>query len=100
MLQLFYDQNMLGRKKTIPEKPWQKMLHNKTIKNQKLPPFGKLVTEVLIFRSSYSQMFFKIGVLKNFDILEPLSNKVAGLLLQSNYGSCFWIFAAENTFFS
>ena len=36
------------------------------IKIQELPPFGKFATEVLIFRSSRSQMFFKIGVLKNF----------------------------------
>ena len=56
------------------------------------------VTEMLIFRSSRSQMFFKIVVLKNFAILKPLSNnKVVGLLLQNTYG-CFWIFAAANTF--
>ena len=30
-------------------------------KNQNLPPFGKFVAEVLILRSSRSQMFFKIG---------------------------------------
>ena len=48
-------------------------------KNQKLPSFGKFVTEMLIFRSSRSQMIFKIGVLINFAILEPFSNKVAGL---------------------
>ena len=33
-----------------------------------LPSFGKFVTEMLIFRSSRSQMFFKIGVPKNFAI--------------------------------
>ena len=60
------------------------MLHDKTIPSyqnlgtkrfkkkkkirNKLPPFGKFVTEVLIFRSSRSQMFFKVGVLKNFAI--------------------------------
>ena len=33
---------------------------------RELPPFGKFVTEVLIFRSSRSLMFFKIGVLKSF----------------------------------
>ena len=42
-------------------------------KSQKLPPFGKLVTEMLIFRISRS------GVLKNFAILKPLSNKVADI---------------------
>ena len=47
-------------KKTVTEKPWQNMLH----KIQELPYFSKFVTEVLIF--SRSQMFFKIGVLKNF----------------------------------
>ena len=34
-----------------------------------MPPFGKFAAEVLIFRSSRSQMFFKIGVLKNFATL-------------------------------
>ena len=33
-----------------------------------MPPFGKFVTEVLIFRGSCSQMFFKIGALENFAI--------------------------------
>ena len=33
-------------------------------KNQKLPAFGKFATEVLIFRSSRSQMIFEIGVLE------------------------------------
>ena len=60
---------------------------------------SKFVTEMLIFRSSRSQMFFKISVLKNFAILEPLSNnKVTDLLLQNTYGACFWIFVAANTF--
>ena len=59
----------------------------------------RLATEMLIFRSSPSQMFFKVGALKNFAILEPLSNnKVAGLLLQNTDGGCFWIFVAANTF--
>ena len=65
------------KEKTIKEKSWQNMLHDKTIPSyqnlgtkrfkkkkkirNKLPPFGKFVTEVLIFRSSRSQMFFKIG---------------------------------------
>ena len=68
-------------------------------KNQELPTFGTFVTEVLIFRSSHSQMFFKIGVLKTLAKLEPLSNKVAGLLLRNTYGVWFWIFPAANTFF-
>ena len=34
----------------------------------------EFITEMLIFRSSRSQMFFKISVLKNFAILETLSN--------------------------
>ena len=60
---------------------------------------SEFVTEMLIFTSSRSQMFFKISVLKNFAILEPLSNnKVAGLLLQNTDGGCFWIFVAANTF--
>ena len=47
-------------------------------------------SEILIFRSSRSQMFFKISVLKNFAILEPLSNnKVTDFLLQDTYGGCF-----------
>ena len=47
---------------------------------------SEFVTEMLIFRSSRSQMFFKISVLKNFAILEPLSNnKVTDLLLQNTY---------------
>ena len=32
MLQLFYDKNILfERKKTVTDKPWQNMLHDKTI---------------------------------------------------------------------
>ena len=56
--------------------------------------FQWFVTEILIFRSSHSQMFFKISV-----TLEPLpNNKVADLLLPNTYGGCFWIFVAANTF--
>ena len=33
----------------------------------------EFITEMLIFRRSRSQMFFKVSVLKNFAILEPLS---------------------------
>ena len=51
---------------------------------------SELATEILIFRSSRSQMFFKISVLKNLAILEPLfNNKVTDLLLQKTYGGCF-----------
>ena len=45
---------------------------------------SEFVTEMLIFRSSRSQMFFKIGVLKNFSISEPLPNKVAGLFYRTH----------------
>ena len=44
------------------------LLVAETIKIRELPPFGKFVTEVLIFRGSRSQIFFKIGALKNFAI--------------------------------
>ena len=61
---------------------------------------SEFVAEMLIFRSSRSQMFFKISVLKNFAvIMEPLSNnKVTDLLLQNTYGGCYWICVAANTF--
>ena len=60
---------------------------------------SEFVTEILIFRSSHSQMFFKISDLKDFAILVPLANnKVADLFLQNTYGGCFWIFVAANTF--
>ena len=45
---------------------------------------SEFVTKMLIFRSSRSQMFFKIGVLKNFSISEPLPNKVAGLFYRTH----------------
>ena len=35
---------------------------------------GEFVTETLIFRSSRSEMFFRVNVLKNFAKLEPLPN--------------------------
>ena len=45
---------------------------------------SEFVTEMLIFRRSRSQMFFKLSVLKNFAILEPLSNnKVANLFYRT-----------------
>ena len=52
------------------------MLHDKIIPSQQnlqLPHLVKFVTELLIFRSSRSQLFFKICVLKIFAILETLS---------------------------
>ena len=60
---------------------------------------SEFVTEMLIFKSSHLQLFFKVSVLKNFAILEPLSsNKFADLLLQNTYGGCFLNFVAGNTF--
>ena len=56
------------------------------------PSFGKLGAGL--------QMFFQVGVLKNVAILELFLNKFIGLLLQNTDGSCFWIFAAANIFFS
>ena len=55
----------------------------------------------MIFRSSRSLMFFKIGVLKNFGTSTRITSvlALAGFLLHNTYGSCFWIFAAGNTFF-
>ena len=50
-------------------------------------------------KQPFTDVFSKIGVLKNFTILEPLSNKVVGLLLHNTYGGCVWIFAVANTFF-
>ena len=60
----------------------------------------EFVTEILIFTSTHSQMFFKISVLKNLAvIMEPLSkNKVTDIILQNTYGAYFWIFVAANTF--
>ena len=46
-------------------KIWDTKRFKSIKKKQEIPPFGKFVTEVLIFRSSRPQMFFKIGVLKN-----------------------------------
>ena len=45
--------------------------------NQESPVSRKFVTDVLIFRNSYSQMFFKRGILQNFAKLEPLFNKLS-----------------------
>ena len=46
---------------------------------------SEFVTEMLIFRSSRLQMFFRSGALKNVAILD----KVAGLVLKNTYGCCF-----------
>ena len=66
---------------TVIEKSWQSILHknpenhpirakSNTLRglkgHEELPPFDKFLTEVLIFRSNRSLMFFKISVLKNF----------------------------------
>ena len=56
------------------------MSHDKTI--------SSLFTDVFLNRC-----------LKSFVMLGLFFNKVVGLLLQNTYGSCFWIFAAANTFF-
>ena len=45
--------------------------------NQESPISSKFATDVLIFRNSCSQMFFKRGILKNFAVLEPLFNKLS-----------------------
>ena len=58
-------------------------------KIQGLPPFSKFVTEILIFRTGRSEIFFKIGGLK-------ISQS---LLLQNTCSGCFWIFATANAFF-
>ena len=49
------------------------------------------------FSEAAVQMFFKIGVLKNFATLTGTST-FAGLFLQNTYG--VWIVSAANTFFS
>ena len=75
---------------------YKKVKKNK--KYQESSPYSEFVTEMLILRSKRSQMFFEIGVLKNFAKLEPLFNKDTGFLLQNTYGGCFWIFTVANTF--
>ena len=54
---------------------------------------------MLIFRISRSEMYFKIGVLKSFAILEPLSNKVADISYRTPTVAASEIFATANTFF-
>ena len=72
-----------------------------------MPPFGRFVTEVLIFRSSRLQMFFKIGVFKKdlhfyqkgaptqvFSCEYCKISRTA--FLQNTSGGCSWIFAADS----
>ena len=54
---------------------------------------------MLIFRITRSGMYFKIGVLKNFAILGPLSNKVADISYRTPTVAASENFAAANTFF-
>ena len=56
--------------KKTKEKTWENVItkHNTYITVHKKPPFGKFVAEVLIIRSSRSQMFFQKGVLKYFPV--------------------------------
>ena len=60
--------------------------------------FGRIVLNFSLrcWFSEAAFMFFKIGVVKNFAVLKPLSNKVASLLLQKTYGGGFWSFLAAN----
>ena len=56
--------------------------------------------ETLIFRSSCSQMFFKVSILKNFTVLEPLSNNKLSFTehlrwLLLNFCGSKYFFAAE-----
>ena len=53
---------------------------------------------MLIFRSSHSQMVFKIGVLKNIHRNASVL-ALAGLRLKNIYGGCISIFEAANSFF-
>ena len=67
----FCDKNMLEWKKTfhhskIKRFKYLKSLNEKDNKIKDIPLFGKFVTVVLIFRSSRSQIFFKVGVPKYF----------------------------------
>ena len=51
--------------------------------------FGKFVIEVLIFRGSRAQMFFKTGVPKNFAILEPFLIKLQAFFYRTPAGATF-----------
>ena len=109
MLQLlcynFYMTNtsFVLEKKIVSDKTWQNMLHDKTILSQTNQLINlwmiasEFPTEMLIFRRSRSQIFFKIGVLENFAILESLF-LIKLHVLQNKYGGCFLIFATANNF--
>ena len=58
---------------------------------------SEFVTDVLIFRSSRSQIFFKIGALKNFAILE---SPFLIIKLQAFFYRKPTVVAAANTFFA
>ena len=85
--QLFYNKNIREKKQKNLAKTCymtklfrcSKIYDTKRSKriNQESSVSGKFVTDVLIFRSSCSQMFSKRGILKNFSILEPLFDKLS-----------------------
>ena len=56
---------------------------------------SEFVTEMLIFKNSRSQIFVKISVLKNFAILEPLSNNKVADLLSTPTVAAFEFLAAK-----
>ena len=61
---------------------------------------SEFITEMLIFRSSRSQMFFKVSVLKNFTIPDSLSNNKPPFTehlwwLLLNFCGCKYFFVAE-----
>ena len=60
----------------------------------------EFITDILIFSSSCSQMIFKVSVLKNFAVLEPLSNNKPSFTehlrwLLPNFCGSKYFFAAE-----
>ena len=65
---------------------------------QELPKFGKFVTEVLIFRSSRSLMFFTIGALEIFATFtgKHLCWPLHAFFYRTHYGGCSQIFVAAN----
>ena len=91
--QLFYDKNiMFERKKTFR---YSEIQDSKSLKG--IIKFRNYLL-VLIFRSSHSQMVFKIGVLKNIHRNTPVL-ALAGLRLKNIYDGCLSIFVAANPFF-
>ena len=109
MLQLlcynFYmiNTSFVPEKKTVSDKTWQNMLHDKTILSQTNQLINlwmidsEFPTEMPIFRRSRLQMFLKISVLENFARLESLF-LIMLHALQNKDGGCFVIFATVNTF--